>query len=54
MLHFLLLLILSSAQIFANISLPQIFSDNMVLQRNAEVKSWGWAKPGEKIKLSTS
>ncbi|MDT0645087.1 sialate O-acetylesterase [Zunongwangia sp. F260] len=51
---FFLLLILSSAQIFANISLPEIFSDNMVLQRNAEVKIWGWAKPGEEIKLSTS
>jgi sialate O-acetylesterase len=39
---------------FSNVSLPSIFSDNMVLQRNAEVKIWGWAKPGEVVKISTS
>ncbi|MDT0688992.1 sialate O-acetylesterase [Salegentibacter sp. F188] len=51
---FFLLFTLSSVPNFANISLPEIFSDNMVLQRNSEVKIWGWAKPGEKIRLSTS
>lgn len=35
----------------ANISLPEIFSDNMVLQQNADVKIWGWAKTGEKVVL---
>jgi sialate O-acetylesterase len=35
-----------------NISMPDIFSDNMVLQQNSEVKIWGWAKPGEPVKLS--
>lgn len=38
----------------ANVSLPAIFSDNMVLQRNAEVKIWGWAKPGEEIRIKPS
>lgn len=33
----------------ANISLPEIFADNMVLQRNSEVTFWGWAKPGEPV-----
>ena len=36
----------------ANISLPEIFSDNMVLQQQSEVTFWGWAKPGEMVKLS--
>ena len=36
------------------ISLPAIFGDNMVLQRNAEVAIWGWANPDEKIKLIAS
>ncbi|WP_295178106.1 sialate O-acetylesterase [uncultured Christiangramia sp.] len=40
--------------IYSNVSLPAIFGDNMVLQRNAEVKIWGWAKPGEEIQISVS
>jgi sialate O-acetylesterase len=38
----------------ANISLPEIFSDNMVLQRNSEFTFWGWAKPGEPVIIKTS
>lgn len=38
----------------ANISLPEIFADNMVLQRNSEVSFWGWAKPGEPVVVKTS
>jgi sialate O-acetylesterase len=34
-----------------NISLPEIFSDNMVLQQKSDVMIWGWAKTGEKIVL---
>jgi sialate O-acetylesterase len=33
----------------ANISLPEIFSDNMVLQQKSDVIIWGWAKTGETI-----
>ncbi|WP_026914920.1 sialate O-acetylesterase [Christiangramia portivictoriae] len=40
--------------IYSNVSLPAIFGDNMVLQRNAEVNIWGWAKPGEEIQISVS
>jgi sialate O-acetylesterase len=39
---------------FAKIKLPGIISSNMVLQRNASVKLWGWAAPGEKITIETS
>src|SRR5215831_13911212 len=47
---FLLLLTLgSSIQIFANVSLPKIFGDNMVLQRNKPIPVWGWADANEKI-----
>ncbi len=35
----------------ANISLPEIFGSNMVLQQKSDVKVWGWAKPGEPVKL---
>jgi sialate O-acetylesterase len=30
------------------VTLPKLVSDGMVLQRNTEVKIWGWATPGEK------
>ncbi len=35
----------------SNISLPEIFSDNMVLQQKSDVTIWGWAKTGEKVVL---
>jgi sialate O-acetylesterase len=35
----------------ANISIPEIFSDNMVLQRRSEVTFWGWAKTGETVTI---
>jgi sialate O-acetylesterase len=33
----------------ADVSLPFILSDNMVLQRDVPINIWGWAKPGEKV-----
>jgi sialate O-acetylesterase len=46
--------LLFSNLIFANITLPNIFADNMVLQRNSEVTIWGWGSPNEEIKLKPS
>ncbi len=34
---------------FADIRLPKIFGDNMVLQRNSPLLIWGWAEPGEQV-----
>ena len=42
-------LLLLSASAFAQLRLPRLVSDGMVLQRNADVKVWGWASPGEKV-----
>lgn len=33
----------------ADVRLPGIFSDHMVLQRDQAVPVWGWAQPGEEI-----
>jgi sialate O-acetylesterase len=33
----------------ADVRLPKIFADNMVLQRNQPIPVWGWADAGEKI-----
>ena len=49
-----LLFLLVSNGIMANVTLPNIISDNMVLQRNSEVSIWGWANPGEEIKIVSS
>jgi sialate O-acetylesterase len=38
----------------AEIRLPAIFGDNMVLQQQAKVPVWGWTTPGSAIKLKTS
>jgi sialate O-acetylesterase len=42
-------LLLSCNQIFADVRLPKILGSNMVLQRNQELKIWGWADKGEKV-----
>lgn len=34
--------------------LPHLFSDHMVLQRDAELPVWGWADPGEAIEVRLS
>ncbi len=48
-LHFLL-----PACSLANISLPALFGDHMVLQQKAEVTIWGWGKPLEEVAVVTS
>jgi sialate O-acetylesterase len=42
-------LFLASQLLFANVTLPKIFSNNMVLQRNRPIPVWGWAASGEKV-----
>ena len=36
----------------ADVKLPSIFGNSMVLQRDLPVPVWGWADPGEKVKVS--
>ena len=35
----------------ADITLPQVFSDNMVLQRNSKIRFYGTADPNQKLKI---
>ncbi len=48
----LLIVLLSAGYVLANVSLPEIFGSNMVLQQKSEVSIWGWARTGEKIVLT--
>ncbi len=36
----------------ADLRLPALFSDNMVLQRDARVPVWGWAEKGETVTVN--
>lgn len=45
------LLFVQSYTIIAQIKLPKLISDGVVLQRNENVKIWGWASPNENIVL---
>jgi sialate O-acetylesterase len=42
-------ILLISIQLFADVRLPRIFSDHMVLQRNKPITVWGWADAGESV-----
>jgi sialate O-acetylesterase len=35
----------------ADVSLPRLVGDNMVLQRDAPLEIWGWADPGERVRV---
>ena len=36
----------------AEVKLPAIFSDHMVLQRDIQIPVWGWAGPGEEVTVT--
>ena len=38
----------------ADVKLPAIFSDNMVLQQQSQVAIWGWAKPNTNVSVTGS
>lgn len=48
---FILLLLVWSTSSDAQIQLPKLISDNLVLQRNAELSLKGWSSGNEKVKL---
>jgi len=43
---------LSIASLQAQVTLPRLVSDGMVLQRNQPIHLWGWASPGEQVTIS--
>ena len=38
----------------ADVRLPMMFSDNMVVQRETAATFWGWASPGEQVSVAAS
>jgi sialate O-acetylesterase len=49
---FAFLLFFLSPDLFADIRLPQLIADNMVLQRDRPITVWGWAAPKEKVTVT--
>ena len=48
----LVLVLVCAAVSFADVKLPAVISDNMVIQRGMKVPIWGWARPGEGVSIS--
>lgn len=46
------LLLLTFGSLQAAVKMPAIFGDHMVLQRDGSVPVWGWADPGETVKVT--
>lgn len=49
-----LFLLILSIGVSAQLRLPSIFTDHMVLQREATVPVWGWGSPGWEVSIETS
>lgn len=50
----LLSLLIPAPALHADVKLPQIFADHMVLQRDRELAVWGWADAGEEVTVSVA
>ena len=48
------LLLSNGLSVFAEVRLPRFFSDHMVFQQQTSNAIWGWANPGEQIKIKSS
>ena len=50
----LVLLLAGGGAALADVKLPAVIGDNMVLQQGGKVSIWGWADPGEEIMVGVS
>ncbi len=49
---FMVVTMLFSVQLYAEIRLPKIFSDHMIFQRNEKIHVWGHADAGERVRVT--
>lgn len=48
------LALLNTLNLQADVKLPAVLSDNMVLQQQSNARIWGWASPGEKVTIKAA
>ena len=48
----LLALLIPALSVRAQVRLPRLMTDNVVLQRDQELEIWGWASPGERVRVN--
>jgi len=48
------LVLFCAGAVVADVRLPAVIGDNMVLQRGEKVTIWGWADPGEEVTVGVS
>jgi sialate O-acetylesterase len=46
-----ILLFLTTIQLAAQVRLPRLVRDSMILQRDTKINIWGWASPKEKVNI---
>ena len=51
---FIVLVGLPISQVSAEVKMPALFANNMVLQQNAEVAVWGWSSPKTTVSVTSS
>ncbi|MGD2094984.1 MAG: hypothetical protein PVH77_08265 [Phycisphaerales bacterium] len=49
-----ILLLINTSAVLADVKLPAVISNNMVLQQDMKVPIWGWAEPGEEVMVNVS
>jgi len=49
-----ILLLAGAGAAVADVKLPAVIGDNMVLQQGGKVSIWGWADPGEEVTAGVS
>ena len=49
-----ILLFVNAGAAWADVKLPAVISDNMVLQQGRKLSIWGWAQPGEEVMVGVS
>ena len=49
-----ILLLAGAGAALADVKLPAVIGDNMVLQQGGKVSIWGWADPGEEVMVGVS
>ncbi|MDQ3394810.1 MAG: sialate O-acetylesterase [Bacteroidota bacterium] len=49
--YFFFIILINHNYTFAEVKLPKLVGDHMVLQRDQQLPIWGWASPGEEVTL---